>query len=117
MDEIEELAKKLELGLHTPYDSVSVLCIYWEGSESLGFQKEAREVMKLFSEDFQFKTQEYAIPSLSAHHNLCKRACRFIDDENYQDPRTLLIIHYGGHGDPNTQPTDSEDKRKLVFAA
>ena len=116
MDEIEELAEKLELGLHRPYDSVSVLCVYWEGSEILGFQKEAREVMKLFSEDFQFKTQEYAIPLVYADLKLHGRIHQFIEAEK-QDPRTLLIIHYGGHGDPNTQPTDDEDKRKLVLAA
>jgi hypothetical protein len=115
MDEIEELAEKLEVGLHKPYDSVSVLCIYWE-SVQVGFRREAEEVTKLFSKDCNFKTQEYAIPLECSHFNLDKRINKFIEDENYQDPRTLLIIHYGGHADPNTHPPDHKDKRKLVFA-
>ena len=97
---------------HNAYRSVSVLVIYWQESDIPGFKDEASVIGDLFATEFHYAVEYYAIPSVSSYMELDKRINLFLS-ENGQ-PDHLLLLHYGGHGDPD----DESDKEKLaVWAA
>ena len=75
---------------------------------------------KLFSEDFHFKTDIYAIPSRSANDNctnaISARINKFLDEDSH-GRQSLLILYYGGHGDIDRNAHGHEGKSKLIWAA
>lgn len=104
--EIEVLKGKLNSALklenwkiNNAYKSVSVLAIYWEDGDVPGFKEEAHHVTDLFKTSFNYDVDIFAIPSEHCHRKLDTKINAFLDDHGYQDH--LIIIHYGGHGDPD----------------
>ena len=94
------------------YKRVSVLMFYWEESDHEGFEEEARSLGEFFSGDFHFEVDYYAIPSEQSHVKLDTRINLLLNECGHRDH--LIIIYYGGHGDPN----DDEGEEKLaVWAA
>ncbi|KAL8921163.1 MAG: hypothetical protein Q9172_004159 [Xanthocarpia lactea] len=98
--------------LHNDYKSISVLAIYWEDGDMPGFKEEAYSIGTLFATAFHYHVDYYAIPSEDSHMELDRRINSFISE--HRDSNNLLIIHYGGHGDPD----DETAREKLaVWAA
>lgn len=120
MDLKEALNKGFQKKLANPYNSVSVLCIYWNDNDDDKFKEEASDMAKLFSEDFYFKTEIYAIPSRGADDNctnaITERISKFLNEEGH-GPQSLLILYYGGHGDINRTAYGFNGESKLVWAA
>ena len=94
------------------YKRVSVLMIYWEESDHDGFEEEARSLGKVFSDELHFEVDYYAIPSKQSHIKLDMRINSLLDECGHRGH--LIIIHYGGHGDPND---DDGEEKLAVWAA
>lgn len=90
------------------YKSVSVLVLYWQDGDVPGFEEEGRSIGELFAVDFHYKVDYYAIPTENSHRRLDTRINGFLDEHG--SPDHLLIIHYGGHGDPD----DDDAQGKLA---
>lgn len=98
--------------LRNNYKSISMLAIYWEEGDDAGFKEEAYSIGTLFATAFHYVVDYYAIPSEDSHMELDGRINAFISE--HRDPNNLIIIHYGGHGDPD----DETAREKLaVWAA
>ncbi|KAK8880190.1 Protein kinase-like (PK-like) [Apiospora arundinis] len=96
------------------YDAVRVLLIYWEGAESQDFKTEATELGLLFEQRFCYPVQHYEIPRThNCHLALDQEINSFL--LSLKSPRTLGIIHYGGHGDPDD--VDDPRERLSVWAS
>lgn len=84
----------------TDYESVAVLLIYWKGCTDRGYKEEAQQVGQLFRDDFGYSVEYYEIPAAdTCELDLDTRINTFLVDN--RRPETLLIIHYGGHGNPD----------------
>jgi transposase len=94
----------------TDYDSVTVLVIYWKECSTNGFKDEGAKIGRLFSGDFRYNVEYFEIPSTDCQLALDVRLNELLMANRQGD--TLLIIHYGGHGDD-----DDEHKRQSVWAA
>lgn len=44
------------------YKSVHVILLFWDNDDCPGFRREAGEIRDLFTKDFHFLVQEFAIP-------------------------------------------------------
>ncbi|TVY84252.1 hypothetical protein LSUE1_G001353 [Lachnellula suecica] len=114
--------KQLELSTRSrAYACVKVLILYWVGGDP-GFEVEGRELGQLFAdkETFNFAVEEFAIPRSNSCLELKQSIIRSILDlSSYADEKrgaSLLIIHYGGHGDQNDDKHKGEEQRS-VWAA
>ncbi len=97
--------------LRNEYKSISVLVIYWEVGDMPGFKEEAYCIGTLCATAFHYVVDYYAIPSDDSHMKLDERINAFISER--RDSNNLFITHYGGHGDPDDEPT----REKLVVWA
>ena len=116
--ETEALTRRLNSALKredwensNDYKGISVLILYFEDSDD-GFKEEALMVGKLFELDFHYEVEYYPIPSHHSHLRLDTKINAFLNDHG--EPDHLMIIHYGGHGDPND---DGAQERLAVWAA
>lgn len=87
--------------LHNEYKSIFVLAIYWEDGDMPGFKEEAYSIGTLFATAFHYDVDYYAIPSEDSHMELDRKINAFISE--HRDSNNLIIIHYGGHGDPDDE--------------
>ncbi|KAL2065985.1 hypothetical protein VTL71DRAFT_2056 [Oculimacula yallundae] len=98
------------------YSHVHVLLIYWEScdipKEEKNFRDEADDLERLFKIDFHYDVSHFAIPSEESQLALEGAIIQFMLKRS---PNTLLIIHYGGHGDPDD--TAGEHRRQAVWAS
>ena len=79
------------------YNSVWVLVIWWEDGDYPGFETEAGEVKRIFTDEYNFRVETFAIPSKKSQVALDHRIGQFILENDAE--RALLVVHYGGHGD------------------
>lgn len=110
-----ELNKSLEdrFRRSTDYESVAVLIIYWKDCTDKGYKTEALEVGRLFGKDFGYSVEYYEIPTNdTCELELDTRINRLLVEN--RKPETLLIIHYGGHGNPDD---DAGKERESVWCA
>lgn len=91
------------------YSKVKVLSIYWKDG-GLGYIDEAQKINELFSKRFGYQVELYGIPSERAEANLKSRIDELLKDD---EPDSLFIVYYGGHGDPD----EGDEKRRSVWAA
>lgn len=98
--------------LHNEYKSVSALLLYWQVSIEPGFEAEAHMLGELFAKGFNYHVDYFQIPMEISHGRLDAKINSLLDD--HEDPDHLLIIYYGGHGDPNN---DGAEKQLAVWAA
>ena len=82
------------------YDKVEVLLLSWKVSD-LDTTNEVKDLRKVFEEDFGYHTTTMYLNAnskkkLQTHLN--RHVAKFVDD--YNDPNTLIIVYYGGHGGP-----------------
>jgi hypothetical protein len=99
----EELDKSLKgrFKLTTDYDAVAVLVIYWKKCNDKGYKDEAHEDGELFSKDFGYSVQYYKIPTIDSELEIDARINNYLRDNRKVE--TLLIIHYGGHGNADDE--------------
>ena len=102
------------LSRNQEYKTVEVLLLYWEDVDDPGFKAEAQDLAELFTTELRYKVHHYPIPSKESQRSLKKTLLEFLID--YGKPDTLLIIHYGGHGDSNDD-FSLDQRRKSVWAA
>ena len=77
------------------YSAVYVLLLSWE-HDDLGVIREIDDLTVTFEKAYGFQVKKYLIPSEEpddAFEEILKTFVR-----NYQNPRSLLIVYYGGHG-------------------
>jgi hypothetical protein len=99
----EELNKSLEgrFKRATDYDAVAALVIYWKKCKDKGYEDEAHQVGELFTKDFGYSVQFYEIPAADSELEMDARINKFLRDNRKVE--TLLIIHYGGHGNADDE--------------
>jgi len=99
----DELNKSLEgrFKRTTEYDLVAVLVIYWKDCKDKGYEKEGHAVGELFRGDFGYSVGYYEIPSADSELELDARINSYLRE--HRKSETLLIIHYGGHGNPDDE--------------
>jgi hypothetical protein len=95
------------------YTKVEVLLLSWEEDEGAGkevkrvnklIEDEIRTVHELFERTLNFSVNRYAIPLVDPRTkrnnkwqtNLQRKVAEFV--EYHDDPGTLLILYYNGHG-------------------
>jgi hypothetical protein len=76
------------------YDKVFAVMLRWE-EDDLDVGSELEELSNCFRQYYSFETETFVIPSANALLHLTLRMCQLIKD--HEDPRTLLIVYYGGH--------------------
>jgi hypothetical protein len=82
-----------------PSTLVSVLLLHWKESDEDVFRKQARQLKTLFQEfKYNFVTQ-FEIPSTNSKEALTEAIEQTLETKN--DPRSIIIIHYGGHATSN----------------
>ncbi|KAK3343402.1 hypothetical protein B0T25DRAFT_299044 [Lasiosphaeria hispida] len=94
------------------YDHVAVLVLYWKDCTDKGYSEEAGQVAELFSGSFKYRVERYEIPSDASELELDARISNFLLAN--RKPDTLLILHYGGHGNPDD---DRGQDRESVWCA
>ena len=97
MDVGNNLNEKLKgaFGNKSDYDSASVLTLYWKDSDQ-DFYKEALKVQEFFGEKLGHTIDEFEIPTENSDVELAQKIDEFLLQNT--SPRTLYVIHYGGHG-------------------
>ena len=88
------------------YRRVSALLIYWEDGDDVGYKQEAGDVHAIFRQDFHFEVEYYAIPTRKSFLELDKRINLLLKSCGFED--NLIIMYYGGHGDPNDQAGEDQ---------
>lgn len=105
---------KGELHAIDNYESVWVLVLWWEDGDYPGFKTEAKEMVELFTTSFNFSVEQFPIPSKRSQLALDGRVSQFLLDHAAEG--SLLIIHYGGHGDEDNDRARQRE-RQSVWAA
>ncbi|KAK6080564.1 hypothetical protein SCUP234_05110 [Seiridium cupressi] len=119
-DVSDRLHETLRLSIRRSiYGIVKVLALYWEDAHH-GYHDEARAVAAMFKNSFQYPSETYAIPSSNGYSRVLGLLSQtFLDigtaaqDSNVA---SLLIIHYGGHGDRDDD-RHKDQERRSVWAA
>jgi hypothetical protein len=100
------------------YDRVVCLIIYWACAQT-DYKKEAVQVQSFFTSKLGYRADLYEIPLLEkngSHLAVDNRIHRLV--ESLQEPRSLAIIHYGGHGDDDLEKDEKGRRpRRSVWAA
>lgn len=100
------------------YAAVKALVVYWEDGED-GFKEEAQKMKALFEDVFHYSVIEFAIPSKSAkinYYSLLQAVSGALCEDGNREGPSLLVIHYGGHGDSDNDKHNGEERRS-VWAA
>ena len=114
---VASLNRKLEAAfsrLYHDYDCVQVCTIYWEDSDNEEFKTEAEEFQKFVEEELEYPVQIVTIPTEWSQRRLDEAVNSLL--AKLQGESNLLVIHYGGHGDPNDDKKKNQE-RKSVWAA
>ncbi|KAL9004727.1 MAG: hypothetical protein Q9188_002454 [Gyalolechia gomerana] len=88
------------------YCDVYVLLISWE-NDDLGVATEIDELEVLFRHMYQYRTDQWKIPSTKSHNAVVRRIMQSLDE--FESSDKLLIVYYGGHGYMN------EDRQCVWF--
>jgi hypothetical protein len=97
------------------YDCAKVLAIHWKDSDvNSNFEAEALKITTFFDTQLAYQTEMFPIPSLNSFTELKEKLDVFLLPQT--SPRSLYIIHYGGHGDRDFSDCDNR-RRRGVWAA
>ena len=109
------IAEELKHGFEdrNDYVSASLLSLYWAEADNEGYKEEAERVVQFFAA-MGFTTATFAIPSKNSHIELLTRIIQLI--KNQDRPGNLIVIHYGGHGDADSDRRMDRES-KAVWAA
>lgn len=75
-----------------------VLLLSWDAADPR-FDEELRRLESTFADVYNFSTSRYRIPSNDSYDGLTMSLREFL---KHDDPETLLILYYGGHGYSDT---------------
>ena len=113
-DELNEQLKAIPRSADD-YETASVLVICWEDADMPGFRDEAHQVSEIFKVNFGFHVEPlFLIPTSQSQLTLERAIIDFILTRGARS--SLLIIHYGGHGDEDDDRVRYR-KRQSVWAA
>lgn len=108
IDKVEIFSQDLQKAIansfprpRTSYTSVHVLLLRW-AEDDLNVQEELTTLKRVFEDQFNFAAEQWDIPgldSIQATRALQKKLYDFQDTHQGEDE--LLIVYYGGHGDPD----------------
>lgn len=110
----DELTRFYNRRSHGQFDDVIVLLIYWKDSDISGFRDEADQLASFFETRFKYTIFRFEIPSTESFFALNDKVLKII--QQYNTPSSLILIHYGGHGDEDAD-SGSERLRRGVWAA
>ena len=118
----ERINKKLKPLLNrsqNEYALIKVLLLYWaseeSGNDSHGqptFKDEALELGSFFAQHLNYTVESYAIPVVGSQLQLDSKVGQFLASAD--DGSSLVIIHYGGHGD---EDVENGGRQKAVWSA
>ena len=91
------------------YEKVYVLLIHWEDGES-EIAEESQQLLSFFNDIWRFSTSIVPIPSERSQAALQNAISNFIFNCRLSK-ESLLLVHYGGHGDANAE------ELKAIWAA
>lgn len=80
------------------YAAVYVLLLSWK-HDDLGVDIEIDKLAVVFGEAYGFQVERFLIPNEEPDEALAESLKGFV--RRYQNPRSLLIVYYGGHGGLN----------------
>ncbi|KAI4253500.1 MAG: hypothetical protein L6R42_007556 [Xanthoria sp. 1 TBL-2021] len=83
---------------NTSYISVHVLLLRW-AEDDLNVQDELTSLKEVFENQYHFATEQWDIPSQNPTRALQNKLYDFQNCHQSEDE--LLIVYYGGHGDPD----------------
>jgi hypothetical protein len=92
------------------YDYVKVLLLFWDGTshQTDAFRNESRALGSFLAGTFKYDVEEHPIPhhlpQLSVQSRVTEEVRLASNAACPPDGRSLLIIHYGGHGDRDGDP-------------
>ncbi|KAI0547663.1 hypothetical protein F4679DRAFT_586334 [Xylaria curta] len=117
----DRLNQSLHLSLRRrTYESVKVVALYWEDGHQ-GYKNEGKAVVETFKASFQYSTEEFAIPSTHSYAHVLGLMTRVLLEIGTTTEKTkaasLLIVHYGGHGDRDDDRHQGQEKRSVWAAA
>lgn len=121
MDWSQTLNDRLQSSIHGRYyEKTSALVLYWQDGHK-SYRDEARLVTRLLQEDLQYPVVEFPIPSSNSYAELMQLITRTLIDigatsATQKSSSSLLIIHYGGHGDKDDDRHAGQERRS-VWAA
>ena len=81
-----------------PYKDVKFLGVVWKERDSPGFMEEARQLEELFRQTYNFGSSIFEIPTENCQSELKDAIFQLVQEFGHAG--SLLIVHYGGHGDP-----------------
>lgn len=96
------------------YSKVEALVLCWEEGED-DFKREAVHVENLLQDVFNFPTEIFAIPSENSQWAVLHAVTGKLCSVQGKGP-SLLVLHYGGHGDADDDKHSGQEKRS-VWAA
>ncbi|KAI0198129.1 hypothetical protein F4808DRAFT_463157 [Astrocystis sublimbata] len=101
------------------YEFVKVIALYWDAGHQ-GYKDEGRAVTDMFRTKFRYQTQEFPIPSFNSYTHVMGLMTRVLLEIGSAAEKTnaasLLIVHYGGHGDEDADRHQGQERRS-VWAA
>ena len=110
--------KALEANFRKPfgeYDSIAVRAIYWKGEEE-GYKKESEAVVSFFKDNLRYDNVGL-LPIVEGEGDHSQETLRFhlsqLIYEHGGNPNKLLILHYGGHGDPDDDYSGGEEQKSV----
>jgi hypothetical protein len=111
----ERLEQTLPYG---DYEYVKAVILFWEESDKPdAYRKEAESLGSLFQDEFRFDVEYYPIPIEEAHTSVLGFINDHVKTLNIRMKKTgspcLLIIHYGGHGDPDDDKRQGQERRSV----
>jgi hypothetical protein len=109
----EQLAKSARLSTYT---TVKVLILFWQGEDE-GFKEEGLQLGEFFETTFQYTVEQFEIPKIASylklHQFITRESLDLSSRSNKANEASLLIVHYGGHGDRNDRKNEGEEKRAV----
>ncbi|KAF2232015.1 hypothetical protein EV356DRAFT_518054 [Viridothelium virens] len=115
-----ELNERLKTSIRSEsYGYVKVLTLYWTEGE-IGFREEAQEFGRFVQDIYGYDVEEFEIPTLMSAQSLrgvvLNSAVAAGKHAISSKTQSLLIIHYGGHGDKDDDKHAGQERRS-VWAA
>ncbi|KAI1085137.1 hypothetical protein F5B20DRAFT_575601 [Whalleya microplaca] len=116
----DQLNERLESSIRRrAYESIQVLVLCWEDGHK-GYREEGQAAREMFENDFGYPTREFPIPTNNSYGQLLQLITRSLNDigtaANEKRASSLLIVHYGGHGDADDDKHGGQERRS-VWAA
>jgi hypothetical protein len=109
--------------LSREHSYVKALILYWDESSDLvnsSFREEGRSLGQFLEAQFNYDFEEFAIPKLMSQlrlqHFIVSQLVQARKAAKPNEGMPLLIIHYGGHGDPNDDLHKGQERRAVWTA-